>query len=407
MKLEKTPSVASRRKGRLPVAVIALLLGTSLLAASEPADPQEGRGSFLLQQVPLGLWYGSGLSQFLTTDNTSGKVQAAVGLLGASACYFGPLALIWKRPMSHAQAHLSVALGYRGIFAGFALSDLFEVGNSEVWDPYEQRYYEQVNTRPRMGVMVLTSMASQVGGYFLARRMSLGQATLVTAYSDFGWTNGMVGALTDLDLADGRRETRLSAWYLGGLAAGVTAGYFRQRSWDCTEGQVTFVRTTGFLGSTVPLCAVYALTGIPFEDDEDHDRMAWLGPVMIAGNVAAVYGAEKLIRNAPLNTGEGAITLGCTVAGATLGAGLGWLFTDEQAKWAARPVLGGGALGALGGLALGLRLTQGWAAAFSAAPSRTDRWSRVHFDAGALAGAVADYATRREFSAPQLVTVEF
>ncbi|MFO7676709.1 MAG: hypothetical protein R6X12_10385 [bacterium] len=389
------------------LAAIVLFTAGTPAAAQEVADPHEGRGSFLLQQIPLGLWYGSGLSSFLTNDNTSSKVQAAVGLLGSSACYFGPLALVWNRPMSNAQAHLAVAFGYRGIFAGFALGDLFNLGNERVWDQESQMYYDRFNVRPRMGLMVLTSMASQVGGYFLARDMSLGQATLVTTYSDFGWTNGLLGALTEFDLSDGRRELKLSGWYLGGLAAGATAGWFRQKNWDCTEGQVTFVRTAGALGHVVPLCAVYALTGIPFEDDEDRDRMAWLGPLMLAGNIGAVYGAERLIHNAPLGTGDGYITLGCTVAGGLLGAGLGWLFTDENARWAARPVLGGGALGAVGGLALGLRLTPGWSAAFSAAPPGRDGRARVHVNTGALAGAVVDYAARREFSAPSLITVEF
>ena len=128
---------------------------------------------------------------------------------------------------------------------------------------------------------------------------------------------------------------------------------------------------------------------------------------MVAGNVGAVYGAERLIAGSPLSSGEGYITLGCAVAGATLGAGIGWLFTDEESYSAARPVLAGYTLGALGGLALGLRLTRGWPTAHSAVPAGNDRWSRVHLNAGALAGALVDFAARREFSAPSLVTVEF
>lgn len=388
------------------LAAIVLFSTGTPAAAQEAADPHEGRGSFLLQQIPLGVWYGVGLAQFLTNDNTSGKIQAAVGLLGASACYFGPLALTWNRPLSNAQAHLAVSLGYRGIFAGFALGDLFNLGNERIWDPEFQQYYERFNARPRMGVMVLTSLASQVGGYFLARDMSLGRATLVTTYTDFGWTDAMLGAAADADLADGRREVKLSAWYLGGVVAGATAGWFRQRSWDCTEGQVTFVRTAGHLGQVVPFCAVYALTGIPFENQEGNP-MAWLAPLMVAGNIGAAYGAERLIGGTPLNSGEGYIILGCTVAGGTLGAGLGWLVTSETATWAARPVVGGYALGAIGGMALGLRLTSGWKTAFSDAPAGPDRRARVHVNTGALAGAVVDYAARREFSAPSLVTVEF
>lgn len=402
------------RTGRAGLAALALLLGTGPLAATPPPDPHEtprhvvlheGRGSFLLQQLPLSLWYGYGLSQALTTDNTSIRVETAVGLLGASACYFGPLALIWNRPMTNGQAHLAVAAGYRGIFAGLALSDLFGIGNEPVQAPpgYE---YETINHRPRMGAMVLTGLAAQTGGYFLARDMSPGRAALVTAWSDFGWTGGMVGAFTHFALADDRYETRVSAWYLGGLAVGATAGHFRQKRWDCTEGQVTFVRTAGFLGMTVPLFATYALTGLPFDRDEHRYHMAWLGPLMIAGNLGAALGAERLIRDARLSPGEGAVTLGCTVAGGLLGAGIGWLVTDE-ADFSMRPVLGVSALGALGGLALGLRLTPGWSAAFSAERPGPAGRARLHLDTGALAAALADYALRREFAAPHLVRLEF
>ena len=379
------------------VLVVALVAGTAFGAA--PENPQEGRGSFLLQQIPLGIWYGVGTSVCLS-GGLGTKGQVAVGLLSASAFYFGPLALVWNRPMSHAQAHLAVGCGYRGIAAGFAFGDLFDVGVRHHGSPY---YYESYDVRPRMGLMVLTSLGSQVGGYFLAREMSLGQATLVTAYSDFGWSNGLLAELAGASLGG---PTKLAPYFLGGLAVGTTAGWLRQRSWECTEGQVTFVRTASFLGTLLPLGAIYALTGVPFEYS-DADHFLWLAPLMIAGNVGAVYGAERLVREAPLSTGEGYITLGCTVGGALFGAGLGWLVTNENSDRLMRPVIGLGTLGALGGLTLGFRLTSGWEPAFSAASRGDDAWSRLHINTGELAGAAAGLVSGNGFSAPRLVVFEF
>ena len=389
------------------ILMFGLVIATQFISARQPTDPHEGRGSFLLQQIPLGLWYGSGLSQFLTTDETSERIQAGIGLLGTSACYFGPLFLVWNRPLSHGQAHLAVALGYRGIFAGLALSDLLKIGNETAYDPWEQYHYEYINPRPRAGMMVLTSLGSQVGGYFLARDLSLGQATLVSAYADFGWVNGLLGATVNHALTDGDPPVKVSAWYLGGLAAGTTAGYFRQKSRACTEGQVTFTRTAGFLGHAIPFSAVYALTGIPIEGENGHRQMTWLAPLMIAGNIGAVYSAERFIRDTPLSFGEGYITLGCAFAGGLLGSGIGWLLTDDNARWAMRPVIGGGTLGAVGGLALGVKLTAHQNGSNPEPPTGSNGRARIHINPAELTHAVADFVTRREFSAPQLLTIEF
>lgn len=365
-------------------------------SAQESGDIHEGRGSFLIQQIPLGAWYGFGMSQFLTTDNASGKTQAAVGFLSASAFYFGPMALVWNRPVSNAQAHLSVAMGYRGIPAGFALGDLFNLGADGIYG---------YNVRPRMGLMVATSLGAQVAGYFLARDMTLGRATLVTAYSDFGWTDGMLAYGITRTVFD-QRDPKSSPFFLVGLVGGTALGLSRQQRFDCTEGQVTFDRTAGLLGAAIPPALIWSVSGWGDKGKEP----AVLATLAILGNVAGIYTAERIVKDVPLSAGDGYIITGCTAGGALLGAGLGYLLSSEDASYEdqGRPVVGLGTLGAVGGMALGMRLTRVWprTAALNPRPER-DGWARVSVNFGAAAGAVTQYATSRSFSAPQLITVEF
>ena len=379
-------------------AALALLVVLALALpapAQESGDIHEGRGSFLIQQIPLGIWYGYGMSQFLTNDSSSAKIQTAVGLLGASAFYFGPMALVWNKPMSNAQAHLSVAMGYRGIPAGFALGDLFNLG----------RETYGYNVRPRMGLMVATSLGAQVGGYFLARDMSLGRATLVTAYSDFGWFDGMLAYGATRSAFD-RRNPKSSPFFLAGLVGGAALGVWRQQHFDCTEGQVTFDRTAGTLGAAIPPALIWSLTAWGDAGKEP----AWLASFAILGNVAGVYTAERIAGDVPISTGDGYIITGCTAGGALLGAGIGYLFTNPNDRGGGqlRPVIGVATLGAVGGMALGMRLTHVWptTTALNARPER-DGWARVNVNFGAAAGAATRYATSRSFSAPQLITVEF
>jgi hypothetical protein len=370
-------------------------------SAQDDFANNEGRGRFLIQQIPLGVWYGVGIGQFLSNDHTTGKATAAISLVSASAFYFVPMAIIWNKQMTNAQAHLSVALGYRGIPVGFALGDLINLGRRRVH--YDQSYYYEFNWRPRMGLMVATSLGAQVGGYFLARDMTLGRATLVTAYSDVGWIDGML-AYGALAIATEDQGLKSSPFFLAGLAGGTALGWWRQQHLDCTEGQVTFGRTAATLGGAIPPALIWSMSGW----GDEGRQPAWLMTSAIVGSAAAVYFAEQAVRDAPLSAGDGYIIIGCTAGGALMGAGLGYLFSDEYSSDAMRPVVGVATLGAVGGFYLGGRLTSVWprTTALNRRPAH-DAWARVHVNFGAAAGAVSSYVTSRQFSAPNLVTVEF
>lgn len=396
----------------------ALLLAACLLgppgAAAQPLldDPHEGRGSFLLQQIPLALgWYGTATTLVLTDSSSDDKAVASIYLLSASAFYFGPMALIWNQPISNAQAHLAVGFGYRGVAAGFALGDIFNVGVTKRRSEYDSTYYYyDMNIRPRFGFMLPVSLGAQVGGYFLARDMTPGRAALGLTYADFGSLNGLLICGAVADATDGSANVKISHYYLGGLAGGAAAGWWRQRHWDCTEGQATFVRTAGVIGTFVPAVVTNVLTGIPIENTDlgDRDHFTWLAPLMVAGNIASVWGTEQLIKNAPLTVNEGWVALGCAVGGGLLGSGLGYLVTDTDRTWSARPIVGLGTAGAIGGLYLGLRLAPSWTNRTAALPGRgNDALCRVNLDFGALAAGAATYAQNRTIHAPRLITVEF
>jgi hypothetical protein len=397
-----------RRRLLLTIVLVGLLVPA---AGAQPlADPHEGRGSFLLQQIPLALgWYGTATALVLTNDQSDAKTFASIYLLSASAFYFGPMALIWNRPISNAQTHLAVGFGYRGVAAGFALGDIFNVGVKWQTAPPPDTYrYATYNMRHRFGFMLPVSLGAQVGGYYLARDMSIGRAALGLTYADFGSLDGLLICGAVADALDGSREVKISHYYLGGLAAGAAAGWWRQRNWDCTEGQATFVRTAGVVGTFVPGVLTYVLTGIPLEDDGDYDRFTWLAPLTVAGNIASVWAAERIVKEAPLTVNEGWICLGCAVGGGLLGSGLGYLITDEARDWSARPIVGLGTAGAIGGLYLGLRLAPTWNNRSASIPARgRDALCRVNFDFGALAAGAATFAQNRTVYAPRLVTVEF
>jgi hypothetical protein len=395
---------ASARRGVILMLLAAVLALPRPAGAQNGSDIHEGRGSFLIQQIPLGIWYGVGMGLLLTDDNTSAKTTAALMMVGASAFYFVPMAIIWDKPMSVAQAHLSVALGDRGIPAGFALSDLLGVGRGQRYDSFYHAPVETMNLRPQFGVMVATSLGSQIGGYFLARNLTLGRATLVTAYSDFGWADGLLAAAAVRTASDDEHEVRLSPYFLVGLVGGTTAGWFRQKRWDCTEGQVTFDRTAGILGAAIPPALIWSVTGWGEEDKQP----AWLATAAILGNVAGVYFAEQAMKDAPLSSGDGYIVAGCTAGGALFGAGLGYLFSSENSAEGMRPVVGVATLGAVGGMYLGGRLTHVWprTTAYHWQSGR-DGLARVHLNFGAALAAASSYAQNRSFSAPYLVEVEF
>jgi len=113
---------------------------------------QEGRGSFLMQQIPLALgWYGPAV--VLITRPNDFRAGAALYLTTSSACFFVPMYAMRNTEMTHAQAHLSIAYGYRGAMSGLAISQIVGATDQSGW----------------ASIMLGISISGQFAGYALAR----------------------------------------------------------------------------------------------------------------------------------------------------------------------------------------------------------------------------------------------
>lgn len=337
---------------------------------------QEGRGSFLLQQIPLALgWYGPATTA-LIIPNADFRWQAALSLVVSSAGYFAPLSAMRNMKMTNAQAHLSVANGYRGVLAGYLIGHMFHISAYRAYS----------------AIMMGTSIGGQVAGYSLADKLSLGQATLVTAYTDLGLMDGaLLGtACLDWTQTDGRYNISMSFWTLAGMATGSVVGNWGAPKWDCTEGQVTVLRTGVIVGTAVPI-ALYAA----FAKPEGPAAACMLG---IVGSACGAWWTEGSIYDTRFSNGNGLIVTGMTIGGALLGSGLGVLTEAEEVV--AVTGSAGAIVGLVGGIALAKNLQSGQASQGYIEP-------RIEFNYAGLVGGATSYAASRQFAVPNLVTVRF
>jgi hypothetical protein len=365
---------------------------------ARPAQPvlnQEGRGRFLFEQIPLALgWYGPSAVMILQPDD--GRTGAAAYLLTGAAGYFVPMMYTSRTRLTNAQSHLSVAMGYRGILAGYLLSDVLQVHVADGDGPRWNAFF-----------MLGTSVGGQFTGWALADRLTLGQATLVTSYTDVGTLCGFLsGVIVEQTFFYKEwRSTPLSVTTLAGMAGGAVAGVARTQSLRCTEGQVIAGRTGALLLAAVPATLYYAATGANLlHRDEVRGRpdLEVMSALAICGALTGTWWTTQYLRDKPFSTSGGYIVAGTTIGGGLLGAGLGVVVNtqDVEARWVAATAAAGGMAGFWGGLKLaeGLREPAGRAGPQPA---------RFELNVAALAGAATQYSQHRSFSAPNLVTVRF
>lgn len=352
-------------------------IALALLASLVPSDMSaaDGRGQFLAEQVPMALvWHGP--AAVLMFEPKSWQGRAGVYGLGSVLGYCGTVLVTSRLPMTRAQAHMSVYLGYRGILAGHGLDAVFKFGP---------------NPR-RVLAMWLASVAGQVGGYFGARGMTPGRATLVTAYADLGIVAGLFCATIADDIVFGG-----STWHAApswgavpGGAIGFLLGVNRQRGRDWTEGQATLIRFGGLVGAFVPAAAYYAVRGR--ESRRDETVMSALG---MGGSIAAAALTERLVCSRPVSAGQGYAVAGAAAGGLLVGACLGFVCAHDI-----QVVMAGGAAGALAGFSLGL-------SAVVRGRSGPGNDVRIDLNIEGLAGAIVTFAAAGKIAAPRLVTLRF
>jgi hypothetical protein len=279
--------------------------------------------------------------------------------------------------MTNAQAHLSVANGYRGVLAGYLIGHMFH-----------RRAY-----RAYSAIMMGTSIGGQYAGYRLADKLSLEQATLVTAYTDLGLLDGALLGMSvrEWTQVENHYNVSMSFWTLTGMATGSVIGNWRAPKWDCTEGQVIALRTGTIVGAAVPIVLYAALVkpGSPAAP-------CFLG---MAGGVAGTWWTESSVHDTRLTSGNGLIVTGMTIGGALLGSGIGVVTTTGEEVIAVA-----GSAGAIGGLVGGIALAKNLQAG-----ETTQGYiePRVEFNYAGLVGGATSYAVSRQFAVPNLLTVRF
>jgi hypothetical protein len=241
--------------------------------------------------------------------------------------------------------------------------------------------------------MMGTSIGGQYAGYRLADRLSLGQATLVTAYTDLGLLDGALLGMSvrEWTQVENRYSISMSFWTVTGMATGSVIGNWRGPKWDCTEGQVTALRTGTILGAAVPIVLYAALVkpGSPAAP-------CLLG---IAGSACGAWWTEGSIHDTRFSNGNGLIVTGMTIGGALLGCGIGLVTTTAEEVIAVA-----GSAGAIGGLVGGIALAKNLQAG-----ETTQGYiePRIEFNYAGLVGGATSYAVSRQFAAPNLLTVRF
>lgn len=297
---------------------------------------QEGRGEFLLWQIPLSLgWYSTAVVSIAQPKNAS--VATGLFLTSAAATYYVPFMLTKKSPISQNQAHMSIAYGYTGICAGGAMSALFGVN--------EFRGY--------CGIMLPTSIAGQVTGYYWGKGFTKPQGQMITQYTNFG--------MIDLPLVAGMileepGKKVVGAAALAGIGGGAYLGHRLFNEKIISEGEPAISSTSGWMGMAAGAGLYITAAGEDqYNEPEINSRIMYAA--MFAGNVGGLYLGNKITKGYKFSKGDGLIVEGTTIGGALLGAGLGFLASpkdgDEYDR--ARIVCGAATLGMAGGYFIGVK----------------------------------------------------
>ncbi len=398
--LEITLTDGSRQRSSLTADERETLRGQiehQLAVSPSAAINQKGRGLFLLSQLPIAMaWYSPAV---LVITNASGAAAVGIYMISASAFFFVPLIMTRNAPMSEAQATMSVDYGYYGVADGFALATLIGLGN----------LFNSGGKSMQAGAAV--ELAASVGGQFLGYRLgrpyTLGQARYASLLTDCGIVDGLLLGtfLQTFKGNDFNGNGRLnSALTLVGSGAGGYVGYRLARKQSWSEGQ-TFV--TGLGSIFGPLVANGAFWTLAPKSAANHG-FNYASFLALGGNAAGTWYAQSLVQKTPITNSGAFITVGTTVGGGLLGAGIGYLITnayksttpgaEESWRW----TTGLATVGVASGFMLGVKLAKDVTAS-----SQYQGSLRFNLDVASIASGAMTYASSRTFSAPRLITISF
>jgi hypothetical protein len=376
----------------------------SHLAATPSATiNQKGRGLFLLSQLPIAMgWYSTALNFVFGWPRTD--VVVSTYLLGTAGFYFVPLLMTRNSPMSEAQAVMSVDYGYYGALNSFAITTLFGMGSL-----LSSGTYPDWTGRARAGILLATSIGGQFGGYYLGRQYSLGQARYASLLTDCGMVDGLFLGTFVQTFGSHNTTTGNHVWNsiltLAGSGAGGYLGYRLGRRQSWTEGQAIVTGLGSIFGPLVANGAFWTVAPNSAFSNHSLNYGSFLG---LAGNAAGTWYAQRLVQNSAITNSGAFITVGTTIGGGLLGAGVGYLITtaypsnspSSMESW--RWTTGLATLGVAGGFMLGVKLAKDVTVA-----SQYQSSLRLNLDLASVAAGAMTYASSRAFSAPRLITISF
>jgi hypothetical protein len=250
-------------------------------------------------------------------------------------------------------ANLSLYGATRGILHGMLVAEAFKQSGSDIAE------------HELIGAGVVGSIVEATGGFLWARAadFSAGDARAIGVGGDTGmiWGSGLAELFdgSSEDFLDFGIKRALPLAALGGSAAGIFAGQQGAERWNPTWGDGEVLRMASLVGAT---------WGVASANLDDDDTVLGLG---LLGNAAGFAAGAHLLKGRDFTPGQAVLVDVGTIAGAGLGVGLAYLFSDTSVE--ARSALVGAAVGATGGFALT------WATSRRLAPS-LDEHGTLHFD---------------------------
>ncbi len=305
---------------------------------------QEGRGAYLLWQIPLSLgWYGPAVLGIVQPKEATTGV--GLYLASASASYFVPFIITNNKQVTSGQEHLSIACGFRGITVGGAISNIFDMQDSKAY----------------FATMLATSISGQVAGYHYGRYFTKPQARMISNYATLGMVEvPLASVLFKTDYGTEKSFLRAQSIYLlTGLAGGGYLGYKLANNKYRSEGQPSIIATAGWTGLLAGTGAYFFLRGpydgSSFEFSSGEAKIATL--MALCTSVSGLCLAHKYTRGYTFTRGDGYIVMGSTAGGALLGCGLGFLMHptgESESNEVFQSVSGLSSLGMMAGYALGI-----------------------------------------------------
>jgi len=305
---------------------------------------QEGRGAYLLWQIPLSLgWYGPAVLGIIQPEEATTGV--GLYLASASASYFIPFIITNNKQVTSGQEHLSIAGGFRGITAGMAISNLLDMEDSKGY----------------FATMLATSISGQIAGYHYGKYFTKPQARMISNYATFGMIElPLASILLKTEYETGESFLRAqSAYLMAGMAGGAYLGYKLAYRKNYSDGQPAIIATAGWTGLLAGYGAYFFLRG-PYDGSSfgfssTDAKTATL--MALSTSATGLYLAHRYTKGYTFSRGDGFLVMGSTAAGGLLGCGLGFLIYptgESEEEDVFQTVCGLSSLGLMAGYALGL-----------------------------------------------------